>query len=64
MSLRNFHQYRGYEQSFRVLKYPHCGDRVGIRFPRREKQLQTRMGVRDPGPTYSWMVGGEGKDES
>ena len=40
------------------------GDRVGIRFPRREKQLQTHMGVRDPGPTYSWMVGGEGKDES
>ena len=61
---RNFHQYRGYEQSFRVLKCPHCGDRVGIRFPRREKQLQTCMGVRDAGLTSSWLVGGEGKDES
>lgn len=48
----------------RVLKCPHCGDRVGIRFPRREKLLQTCMGVRGPGPTYSWLVDGEGNDES
>ena len=62
-SLRNFHQYRGYEQSLRVLKCPPYGDRVGIRFLRREKQLQTFVGVRDPGLTYSWVVGGESNDE-
>lgn len=62
VSLRNSYQDRAHEQCSRVLNCPHCGHRVGNRFPRQEKQLQSCMGVRDTRPTCSWVVG-EGRDE-